>query len=110
MNVKKWVAFSSNDDGVLGFVRASEQKSLPAESVIGVGINGTTAKDDFAKEKPTGMFASALLSARTHGYSTIEMLFHWVKDGKEPPKETYTKGTMIDRTNFKEKMKEEGLD
>lgn len=109
-DIKKWVAFSSNDDGVLGFVRASEQKSLPAESVIGVGINGTTAKDDFAKDKPTGMVASVLLSARTHGYATIESLYHWVKDGKEPAMETYTKGTLIDRTNYKEKMKEEGIE
>ena len=91
-------------------VRASEQKSLPAESVIGVGINGTTAKDDFAKEKPTGMFASVLLSAKTHGYSTVEFLYKWVSVGSEPPKETYTKGTLIDRANYKEKLKEEGIE
>ncbi len=109
-DVKKWVAFSSNDDGVLGFVRASEQKNLPAESVIGIGINGTTAKDDFAKEKPTGMFASILLSPKTHGFSTAEMMYLWIKDNKEPPKETFTKGQLIDRTNFKEKLKEEGME
>lgn len=110
MDVKKWVAFSSNDDGVLGFVRASEQKSIPAENVIGVGINGTTAKEDFAKAKPTGMYASVLLSAKTHGYSTAEMMYQWIKDGKEPPKETFTKGTLIDRNNYKEKLKEEGIE
>ena len=109
-DVKKWVTFSSNDDGVLGFVRASEQKTLPAESVIGVGINGTTAKDDFAKEKPTGMFASVLLSPKTHGYDTIEFLYKWVSVGSVPPKETFTKGILIDRTNYKEKMKEAGIE
>ncbi|MGC4042736.1 MAG: arabinose ABC transporter substrate-binding protein [Armatimonas sp.] len=109
-DIKKWVAFSSNDDGVLGFVRASEQKNILAENVIGIGINGTTAKDDFAKAKPTGMFASVLLSAKTHGYSTAEMMYQWIKDGKEPPKETFTKGVLIDRTNYKEKLKEEGIE
>ena len=109
-DIKKWVAFSSNDDGVLGFVRASEQKSLPADSVIGVGINGTTAKDDFAKEKPTGMFASVLLSPKVHGYNTIELLFKWVAGGSVPPLESLTTGTMINRTNYKEKLKEEGIE
>jgi L-arabinose transport system substrate-binding protein len=108
--VKKWVAFSSNDDGVLGFVRASEQKNIPAENVIGVGINGTTARDDFAKEKPTGMFASVLLSPKTHGYSTAEMMYRWLKEGTEPPKETFTRGTLIDRTNYKEKLQAEGIE
>ncbi|MEQ1935403.1 MAG: substrate-binding domain-containing protein, partial [Fimbriimonadaceae bacterium] len=55
-NTKKWIAFSSNDDGVLGVVRAAAARGYGAESVIGVGINGTTAKDDFVKAEPTGMF------------------------------------------------------
>jgi L-arabinose transport system substrate-binding protein len=108
--IKHWVAYSSNDDGVLGFVRASEQKGIAAEDVIGVGINGTTAKDEFAKEKPTGMHASVLLSPKTHGYSTAEMMYLWIKDGKEPPKETLTRGQLIDRTNYKDKLKEEGIE
>lgn len=107
--IKKWVAFSSNDDGVLGFVRATEQKGIAPESVIGVGINGTSGKDDLKKAK-TGFHASVLLSARTHGFSTAEAMYKWVTEGKEPEKETYTKGTLIDRTNFKDKLKEEGIE
>lgn len=108
-SVKKWLAFSSNDDGVLGFVRASEQRGLPADAVIGVGINGTSGVDDLKKPQPTGFFASVLLSPKQHGYDTAEAMYKWVKDGVEPAKETYTKGTLIDRTNFKEKMAAEGL-
>ena len=77
--------------------------------MIGIGINGTSGKDDLKKAK-TGFHASVLLSARTHGFSTAEAMYNWIKDGKEPAKETYTKGTLIDRANFAEKLKEEGIE
>lgn len=108
--VKKWVAFSSNDDGVLGFVRATEQRAIPAENVIGIGINGTSGKDDLKKEQPTGFHASILLSPKTHGYGTAEAMYLWIKEGKEPARETFTEGALIDRANFKEKLAAEGME
>jgi ABC-type sugar transport system, periplasmic component len=108
-DVKKWVAFASNDDGVLGVVRATEGRTIPAENVIGVGINGTSGVDDFKKPKPTGFFASVLLSPKRHGYDTAEAMYKWVTEGTEPPKETYTTGILITRENYEEAMKKEGL-
>ena len=108
--VKKWVAFSSNDDGVLGFVRASEQRNLAAADVIGIGVNGTSGKDDLKKSQATGFHASILLSPKTHGYGTAEAMYRWIKEGKEPAKETLTTGTLIDRANFKEKIQAEGME
>ena len=108
-DVKKWVAFASNDDGVLGVVRATEGRTIPASDVIGVGINGTSGVDDFKKPNPTGFFASVLLSPRRHGYDTAEAMYRWVTEGKEPQKETYTTGTLITRDNYREEMKQEGL-
>lgn len=107
---KKWLAFSSNDDGVLGFVRAAEQRGIAPEHVIGVGINGTSGVDDLKKEKPTGFVASVLLSPRQHGANTAAAMFRWIKDGKEPARETFTKGSLIDRSNFREKMTAEGME
>lgn len=107
--IKKWVAFSTNDDGVLGIVRATEDRQIPAEDVIGVGINGTSGVDDLKKDKPTGFFASILLSPKKHGYDTAHMMFEWVSAGKEPPMETWTSGTLITRDNFKEEMAKEGM-
>ncbi|MBX3120207.1 MAG: arabinose ABC transporter substrate-binding protein [Fimbriimonadaceae bacterium] len=109
-NVKYWIAFASNDDGVLGAVRATEEKQIPASNVIGVGINGTSGVDDFKKASPTGFFASILLSPKKHGYGTAEAMYKWIKDGVEPPKETWTSGILITRENYKEEMKKEGLD
>lgn len=108
-DIKKWVAFSSNDDGVLGVVRASEQRGLKAADVIGVGINGTSGVDDFKKPEPTGFFASILLSPKKHGFETAEMMYKWIKEGKEPPLEIWTKGILITRSNFQEMMAKEGL-
>jgi L-arabinose transport system substrate-binding protein len=108
-DVKKWVFFTSNDDGVLGAVRATEDRGIKAEDVIGVGINGTSGVNDFKKTQPTGFFASVLLSPKQHGYNTAEAMYQWVKDGKEPKKETYTEGTLITRADYEAKMKAEGL-
>jgi L-arabinose transport system substrate-binding protein len=107
--IKKWVAYSMNDDGVLGTVRACEGRGIPASDVIGVGINGTSGVDDFRKSGPTGFFASVLLSPRRHGYGTAEMMFNWIKNGVVPPLETFTDGILITRENYKEQMHKEGL-
>jgi L-arabinose transport system substrate-binding protein len=108
-DIKKWVAFSSNDDGVLGVVRATEGRNIPASDVIGVGINGTSGVDDFKKPQPTGFFGSVLLSPRKHGYDTCKMMYEWIKNGTVPQKETWTSGILITRDNYVGKMKEEGL-
>ena len=109
-NVKKWLVLGMNDEAVLGAVRAMEGSGLGAADVIGIGIGGSTGVEDFKKAKPTGFFGSMLISPRRHGFETTEMLYKWVKDGKEPPKETFTTGQLITRDNYKEKMKAEGLD
>jgi L-arabinose transport system substrate-binding protein len=108
-DVKHWLVFSSNDEGVLGAVRAMENRGITADNVIGVGIGGSTAKNDFDKATPTGMYASVLIRPRLHGYDTSDLMFHWIKDGKAPPKVTLTNGTLITRKNYKEVMTKEGL-
>lgn len=108
--VKKWLAFSTNDDGVLGIVRAMEDRQIPAADVIGIGINGESGLDDLMKAQPTGFFASMLLDKRKHGFGPAEMMFKWVKDGVEPPKETWTVGTLITRDNYQKVFQEQGLE
>jgi L-arabinose transport system substrate-binding protein len=108
-DVKHWLVFSSNDEGVMGAVRAMENRGFTADDVIGVGIGGSTARADFDKPKPTGLFATVLIRPRLHGYDTSHAMYEWIKDGKEPPKVTLTNGTLITRDNYKQVMKEEGL-
>lgn len=106
----QWVVFSSNDDGVIGAVRALESAGLKPDAIIGVGINGTTAAQEFDRGKPTGLYASILLSPRTHGAKTVEMMVEWIRTGKAPEKETYTSGTVINRENYLEELKREGVE
>ncbi len=108
-DVKKWLVCGMNDNAVLGAVRALEGRGFGADSVVGIGINGSDCIVELEKSKPTGFFASVLLSAKQHGYQTCEMLYRWVKDGVEPPKDTRTTGVLIDRANFRQVLKDQGI-
>ena len=107
--VKHWLICALNDTGVLGAVRAMEDRGLAAGDVIGIGINGTDCIDELRKSKPTGFYGSMLVSAPQEGFRTAEMLFHWVKDGTEPPLDTRTAGIFITRENFEHVLKQEGI-
>lgn len=107
--VKKWLVCGMNDSAVMGAVRAMEGRGLTATDVIGIGINGTDCIVEFEKTTPTGFFASVLLTARVHGFSTAEMLYKWVKDGVEPPLDTRTTGILINRENYKQTLKDQGI-
>jgi len=108
-NIKRWLVSGMNDTAVLGAIRATEQRGLDAEHVIGVGINGTDCIDELRKAKPTGFFGSMLVSAPQEGYRTAEMLYQWVKDGTTPPPDTRTQGILITRANFEEVLRREGI-
>ena len=108
--VKHWLIVGMNDNAVLGAVRATEGRGLAAADVIGIGINGTDCQSEFEKANPTGFFGSLLLSPNRHGAETTMMVYHWIKDGVEPPKETYIKSaTLINRENWRDELKKQGL-
>ena len=54
-NVKKWLIAGCNDNGVLGVVRALEQSGYTADDMIGVGVNGQIACEEFKKPEVTGL-------------------------------------------------------
>lgn len=108
-NVTHWLVFSTNDEGVLGAVRALEGRGFGADRVAGIGIGGSTAFSEFEKPKPTGFVGTVMISPRRHGYEATEYLYKWVKDGIAPPMDTRTTGILVDRSNYKEIAKKEGL-
>lgn len=106
--IKKWVCLSSNDDGMMGAVRAIESHKIPAADIIGVGINGgPPIKEEFDSDKASGVFGSILLSPSQHGGKTVELMFDWLTKGTVPPPVTLTSGTAITRDNYKEAMAKE---
>lgn len=108
-NVKHWLVCGTNDNAVLGAIRALEGRGFAPESSVGIGINGTDCIVELEKSKPTSFYGSMLLSAKEHGYKTSEMLYKWIKDGVEPPLDTRTVGTLITRENFRQVLKEQGI-
>ncbi len=108
-DVKQWLVCGPNDSAVLGAVRALEGRGCGPEKAIAVGINGTDCIVELEKAKPTAFHGSMLLSAKSHGYQTCEMLYKWIKDGVEPPPDTRTVGVLITRENFRQVLKEQGI-
>jgi len=107
--VKRWLVFSMNDEGVMGAVRAMEGRGFTANTVAGVGIGGSTCLTEFEKATPSGFYATCLISPLRHGYETTELLYKWIHDGVVPPKDTRTQGMIITRENYKQVMSEQGL-
>jgi L-arabinose transport system substrate-binding protein len=109
--VKRWLVFSSNDEGVLGVVRALESsgRGFNHESVLGIGIGGSTCAAEFKKPNLTGFYATCLISPKRHGYETTEYVYKWIKDGVAPPKHTLTAGILVTRESFDRVCNEEGL-
>ncbi len=108
--IKNWGACGLNDNAALGAVRAMEGRGLKAENIIGVGLGGAECKVELEKTQPTGFYGSIFISAITHGTLPTEMLYDWVVNGKEPPLDTRTAGTLITRDNFREVYKDAGMD
>lgn len=107
---KRWLVTGMNDSAVLGAIRAMEQGGrFGADTIIGVGINGTDCIGEFMKPEPTGFYGSMLLAAKEHGYKTSEMMYRWITDGVEPPLDTRTVGTLITRENFRQVLTESGI-
>lgn len=108
--IKHWMVGGLNDEAAMGGTRALEGNGFAVNDIVAVGIGGSgTATVEFEKDEPTGFYATALISPKRHGYETSELLFNWITKGIEPPKATWTTAVMMDRSNYVEKMKENGL-
>jgi L-arabinose transport system substrate-binding protein len=109
--ISHWLIFAINDETVLGAVRATEQLRIPAQNVIGVGINGAAeAYEEFSKSTPTGFYGSMAVSSTVHGRQSAINLYRWIKNGARPPVLTETAGTLMTRENWREVKMELGLD
>ena len=96
-NVKKWLIVACNDNGVLGVVRALEQAGYPANDMIGVGINGQIACEEFKKPQATGFKGSIFVDSRVHGATAIRELYANVTKGEPIPARTIIEGHLITR-------------
>jgi L-arabinose transport system substrate-binding protein len=107
--IKRWLVFSINDEGVLGAIRAMENRGFDASTVIGVGIGSSLGIIEFRKDQITPFFAFVLINPYRHGYETTEMLYQWIRDGREPPRDIRTPGTVVTRTDYLRVLQDLGL-
>ena len=97
-NVKKWLIVACNDNGVLGVVRALEQAGYHADDMIGVGINGQIACEEFKKPEATGFRGSVFVpNSRVHGATAIRELYAKATKGEPIPSRTIIDGHLITR-------------
>jgi L-arabinose transport system substrate-binding protein len=108
--VKRWLVFSINDEGVLGAIRAMENRGFNADTVIGIGIGSSLGIIEFRKREITPFFAFCLINPYKHGFETAEWLYKWVSAGIEPPMDTRTPGTIVTRDDYVEVFKDRGLE
>lgn len=93
-----WLVWSCNDAGVQGAVRALERAGIESEDVIGVGLDGSLACDEF-KRGESGFRASLYLDPKNEGKAAVQALHDFHVDGKPLPEQLYFPGTYIDREN-----------
>ena len=106
--IEQWIVLGLNDETVIGGVRAAEGLSMRAADIIGIGIGGSEAAiADLAKPRPTGFYASVLLSPRRHGYDTAVAMYRWITEGTRPAPVTLTSGTLMTRDNFRALLAQE---
>lgn len=108
-DVKRWLVGGMNDEAVLGAVRAIEGRGIAPGDIVGIGIGGDVARVEFERGRPTGLYATVLISPKRHGYETSELLFRWIRDGQAPPPATFTSGLLMTRDTYKAVMREQGL-
>lgn len=95
--VTRWLISSCNDEGVLGSVRALEQAGYTADAVIGVGIGGQLACEEFKKAEATGLKGSIFVDSKVHGQIAVNLLYEKAVNGKEIPATTIVDGVLITR-------------
>jgi len=100
-NVKHWLIYSCNEEGVSGGIRALEAAGIDKES-CGVGIgDGALAKIEFEKGTPAycgNLFANSAL----HGSTAATLMLEFLKNGTIPPTETLVDGIRVTPENYKE--------
>lgn len=93
--IKRWIIVSCNDDGVLGAVRALEQAGYQADDMIGVGINGQLACDEFRKGIATGFRGSIFVDSKVHGSTAVRLLIANITRHEPIPPRTIIEGHLI---------------
>lgn len=93
-DVKRWVVWSCNDEGVAGAIKALANAGVPASNIIGVGLGANLACDQFPKH--TGFRAAVALDPKVNGKVDVDTILGQLVDGKAMPPTTIFPGSLVD--------------
>lgn len=98
--IKKWIVFGANEEGVVGAVRALETAGLDKNSVA-VGMGAYLAKDEY--KKGSAMKAAPFFSDVAIGEGSVKALFDLI-DKKDVQLENAVDAVMTTPDNYKDVM------
>jgi ABC-type sugar transport system substrate-binding protein len=70
--------------------------------VIGVGINGQLAAEEFKKGEPSGLRASLMAQAKEHGATAVQAIYDFVTEGTAIPETTFIPAAVMTPDNYEE--------
>ncbi len=98
-DVKHWLVYSCNEEGVVGAVRALEAVSKDAGS-CGVGLgDGALAKIELVEKKSKAYCGSLFVDSKKHGAVATQELFDFVTNGTPIPAESLQDGIKVTPEN-----------
>ncbi|AMM31649.1 hypothetical protein SA2016_0964 [Sinomonas atrocyanea] len=99
--VKSWLVYSCNEEGIVGAVRALEGAGKDKTS-CGVGIgDGSLAKIEF--DKGTAAYCGDVFAnSKKHGQIAAQEMADYLNNGKAIPQETLVPGVKVTKDNYKQ--------
>lgn len=102
---KHWLMVSCNDAGVVGALRALQNKNFPVRDVLGVGLGGELACQAFRTPYVRdGMRASTYLNPKAIGSAVVDRMHHAVVGKTDPPANTYIPTPEVNAGNYHDKV------
>jgi L-arabinose transport system substrate-binding protein len=102
--VKHWIMWSCNDDGVVGSVRALENAGKAPSDNIGVGLGGNLTCQEFSRATTSSFAGSYYIDAAALGRTAILELVNYIQKGTRIPLVTNVPGVFVNRANYKQKI------
>lgn len=100
--IKKWLVTGANEEGCIGALRALESAGLDADACV-VGLGAYMAKDEWKKDGPNAMKASAYFSSELVGRGSVNVLVSML-GGEEVPDRTAVDAIVVTPETYEEVM------
>lgn len=99
--VTHWIVGGTSDDAAIACLKAFEEAGIAQENYLVCGLGGyEMAVEEFEKENSS--FITIVLDPYKEGYTAVELLYDYLKNGTEIPENTFVNGQIATVDNWKE--------